>query len=414
MTDWKECKLADAPFEIIDGDRGTNYPKQNEFSQNGYCLFLNAKNVTTDGFAFNECYFISKEKDQILRKGKLQRNDIVLTTRGTVGNIGFFNDRIPYENIRLNSGMVIIRSDPKGILPEYTHQLFKYLKSDFDVFATGSAQPQLPIRDLKEIFFLLPPLPEQSVIAGVLSSLDDKIDLLHRQNKTLEGMAEAVFRQRFIEGLSPSREGFFGELIETTISGEWGKDVPEGDYNQRVYCVRGTDIDDLRFSIPSRIPERFIKSSKLEKILPKPGDLILEISGGTENQSTGRTICIDESLIQFFDAPVIYSNFCRLIRPKKKEYGCFLYLYCQWLYAQNEFFNLENGTSGIKNLDYKNLLTTNKVNIPKNLGDILIFESEIRASFQKIGLNRKQIHTLSRLRDTLLSKLMSGEVRVRK
>src|SRR3972149_588703 len=78
-NEWKECKIADAPFEIIDGDRGTNYPKQDEFNQNGYCLFLNAKNVTTDGFAFNAGYFISKEKDKILRKGKLQRNDIILT-----------------------------------------------------------------------------------------------------------------------------------------------------------------------------------------------------------------------------------------------------------------------------------------------------------------------------------------------
>ncbi len=70
MSEWKDCKIANAPFEIIDGDRGTNYPKQHEFNENGHCLFLNAKNVTLDGFYFNECYFISKEKDEILRKGK--------------------------------------------------------------------------------------------------------------------------------------------------------------------------------------------------------------------------------------------------------------------------------------------------------------------------------------------------------
>jgi type I restriction enzyme S subunit len=128
MSEWKECKLGDAPFEIIDGDRGADYPKQNEFYQNGYCLFLSTKNVTSNGFSFNECYFITKEKDEILRKGKLQRNDIVLTTRGTVGNIGFFNEKIPFKNVRINSGMVIIRPNPKEILPEFTHQLFKYLK----------------------------------------------------------------------------------------------------------------------------------------------------------------------------------------------------------------------------------------------------------------------------------------------
>ena len=176
---WRECKLGDRIFEIIDGDRGVNYPKQNEFKDDGYCLFLNAKNVTSNGLAFDECYFISKEKDQILGTGKLLRNDIVLTTRGTVGNIGFFNNKIPYDNIRINSGMVIIRPNPDEILAEYAYQLFKTLKCNFDAFATGSAQPQLPIRDIKEISFSLPPLPEQRAIASVLGSLDDKIDLLN-------------------------------------------------------------------------------------------------------------------------------------------------------------------------------------------------------------------------------------------
>jgi len=86
--------------------------------------------------------------------------------------------------------MVIIR--PNGIDKDFNYQLFKYLKKDFETFTTGSAQPQLPIRDLKKMSFLLPPLPEQKAIASVLSSLDDKIDLLHRQNKTLEAMAETL------------------------------------------------------------------------------------------------------------------------------------------------------------------------------------------------------------------------------
>jgi type I restriction enzyme, S subunit len=78
--------MAQAPIEIIDGDRGTNYPKQTDFKAVGHCLFLNAGNVTDKGFNFDDCMFISEEKDAALRKGKLQREDIVLTTRGTVGN----------------------------------------------------------------------------------------------------------------------------------------------------------------------------------------------------------------------------------------------------------------------------------------------------------------------------------------
>ena len=87
MSEWKEMTLGDAPFKIIDGDRGKNYPKKEHFFERGYCLFLNTKNVTSTGFAFGELNFIDKSRDELLRKGKLERNDLVLTTRGTVGNM---------------------------------------------------------------------------------------------------------------------------------------------------------------------------------------------------------------------------------------------------------------------------------------------------------------------------------------
>ena len=93
----------DLSIELIDGDRGKNYPKNDEMLEKGYCLFLNAKNVTLNGFAFDENVFITKEKDEILRKGKLNRNDIVLTTRGTIGNVGLYDGKITYDNIRINS-----------------------------------------------------------------------------------------------------------------------------------------------------------------------------------------------------------------------------------------------------------------------------------------------------------------------
>ena len=81
FSEWKEVNLSDASIEIIDGDRGKNYPSGSEFSDNGYCLFLNAKNVTSNGFIFNEKMFITKEKDDLLRKGKLRRKDIVMTMK---------------------------------------------------------------------------------------------------------------------------------------------------------------------------------------------------------------------------------------------------------------------------------------------------------------------------------------------
>jgi type I restriction enzyme S subunit len=219
MSEWKEYRLGNAPLTIIDGDRGKNYPNQNEFQNSGYCLFLSTKNVRLTGFDFADCQFISKEKDEVLRKGKLNRNDLVLTTRGTVGNIGFYSNKVNFDNIRINSGMVIIRPNTEQLDPKFNYYVFRFLQKDFLTYTTGSAQPQLPIRDLNEIDIKLPPLPEQTAIASVLSSLDDKIDLLHRQNATLEKMAETLFRQWFVE---EAKEDWacvkIGDFVSTNVS----------------------------------------------------------------------------------------------------------------------------------------------------------------------------------------------------
>ena len=112
-------------ISIIDGDRGNNYPKKDEFNDFGYCLFLNTGNLKNDKFDFSKSDFITQEKDATLRKGKLIYNDIVLTTRGTIGNIGFYSKNITYKNVRINSGMVIIRSNSKKNHSLYFYYLFK-------------------------------------------------------------------------------------------------------------------------------------------------------------------------------------------------------------------------------------------------------------------------------------------------
>src|SRR5438034_936916 len=97
---WEELPLGQAPLQIIDGDRGKAYPKHRDFSDDGYCLFLSAANVTSAGFDFSVSQFISEQKDDQLRKGRLSRKDVVLTTRGTLGNTTLYGDDVPYEHVR--------------------------------------------------------------------------------------------------------------------------------------------------------------------------------------------------------------------------------------------------------------------------------------------------------------------------
>lgn len=190
---WKKSTLNEL-VEIIDGDRGANYPSIEEMSDSGYCLFLNAGNVTKIGFDFSDKKFISKEKDEALRKGKLIRNDVVLTTRGTVGNVAFYSDAILIKHIRINSGMVIMRAKD---MPESTIFVYSMLRDSemrmaIENYLSGSAQPQLPIKDLVKIPILKPHDEKIVGYSRLAMKLQLHIDNVGIQNQKLTELKELL------------------------------------------------------------------------------------------------------------------------------------------------------------------------------------------------------------------------------
>ena len=222
--------------EIIDGDRGKNYPKQGEFYPQGYCLFLNTGNVTKEGLTFEENQFITKEKDEALRKGKLKRGDIVYTTRGTVGNAGYYNSNVPYENVRINSGMVILRANGEIVDARFLYQILKseYYRPYFKQYCTGSAQPQLPIKNFSQIYLNVPDIKTQHRIADILSAYDDLIENNQKQIKLLEEAAQRLYKEWFVDLRFPGHEntkivdgvpeGWSRGLLKELISVNYGKD----------------------------------------------------------------------------------------------------------------------------------------------------------------------------------------------
>ena len=176
--------------EFIDGDRGKNYPTFDEFTPSGYCLFLNASNVTADGFNFDTRMFITKEKDEAMNKGHLSRNDIVLTSRGTLGNVALYDEYIRFENVRINSGMLIIRASVKNISHYLIYALLRsgYMKAAIEKYRSGSAQPQLPIKDLQKISFNIPQTTEK------LNDLDRQFKSIEKQialnNQEIESLKQ--------------------------------------------------------------------------------------------------------------------------------------------------------------------------------------------------------------------------------
>jgi type I restriction enzyme S subunit len=162
---------------------------------------LNTGNVTKQGFDFSSCDYISEERDRLLRKGRVLRGDIVLTTRGTVGNVAFFDEHIEIERIRINSGMVIFRCDVAQLLPDY---LFHFLRSrDFEEqvlsLVTGSAQPQLPIKDIHQIEIPIPSLADQERIVSIINSFEQRLLSNRRSCRILEEMSQTLFKSWFVD-----------------------------------------------------------------------------------------------------------------------------------------------------------------------------------------------------------------------
>ena len=185
-------------FSIIDGDRGANYPSSSDFNDYGYCLFLSASNVTKTGFKFDNILFIDEGRDRLLSKGKLVRNDIVLTTRGTVGNFAYYNHSVPYLNLRINSGMVIIRNDGNQVTNNFAYAVFRsnIITQQIEKLTFGSAQPQLTVSGIRSFLIYYPESQkEQTAIARALSDTDALLSELEKLIAKKQAIKTATMQQ---------------------------------------------------------------------------------------------------------------------------------------------------------------------------------------------------------------------------
>lgn len=391
MSEWKEYKLGEIA-EILDCKRKP-LSSMERSTRKGIYPYYGASGIIDDidDYIFEGEHVLISEDGENLRT---RQTPIAFLANG---------------KFWVNNHAHIVKSDSvhNRLICYYFAQL------DLNPYITGAVQPKLSQDSLNKIPIFLPKsIDERKRIVGVLSSLDDKIDLLNRENATLEALAETLFRHYFIENPDPTwKEGKLGDYVIETIGGEWGTETPEGESGMPVRCLRGADVADLNDGIATRTPLRYVKPSKYEKIKPNNGDIILEISGGTDTCSTGRVAYINEGVKQLFDYPIVFSNFCRLLRVDERH-TFFVYCFFRYLHKQGEFFNLENGSSGIHNLNYKAALYEMDWNVPTDEKVVIDFNNQVKPYFDKINANKQQILALSAQRDALLPRLMLGEVKI--
>ena len=247
-----------------------------------------------------------------------------------------------------------------------------------------------------------------------------------RINDNLERQAQALFKSWFVDfepfkgrkfvdselGMIPEgwRVGTLNELIISTLGGDWGKEDAIGNYVKKVSCIRGADIPEIRQGNRGNMPTRFILNKNFLNKALKAEDLVVEISGGSPTQSTGRICQISDTLLKKYDDVVICTNFCRAIKTKR-PYSQFFYYLWEYLYKRGVMFLYENGTTGIKNLDINGLLEKEIIVIPDE-NTVHKYTGICNLFSQIVQSNGYESERLVKLRDTLLPKLMSGELKI--
>lgn len=221
----------------------------------------------------------------------------------------------------------------------------------------------------------------QSLIANQIAIFDDKIELNRQTNATLEAIAQAIFKEWFVDfnypgatgemvesELGPIPKGWrvvsIGDLFGSVIGGDWGSDKRKNEDDVLCAVIRGTDFEDFSKGFVDAVPHRFIKHKSFNKRCLREGDIILEISGGSRNQATGRNIRVSTDLLDLFDSPVVPTSFCRLIRPVNIDISVYLGFFLSGFYEAGGTWDYQLQSTGISNFQFVDFSTRLKIFLP--------------------------------------------------
>ena len=388
MSSWREVILQDVVEKFIDY-RG----KTPEKTTSGIPL-VTAK-IVKNGTILQPNEFVSKETyKEFMTRGFPKINDVVLTTEAPLGEVALLKD----DSVALAQRIILMRGKKDVLDNAYLKYFLQSEEGQYrlDSRASGTTVFGIKASVLKEMPILIPALEEQKAIAEVLSSLDDKIDLLHRQNQTLESLAQTLFRQWFIEEAKEKWE----EKPLSEIALHVKNNVKPSSFENKSF---------YHFSLPAfDNGQRATKELGSEILSNKYQVIKNSILVSKLNPRTPRIWLIDENIDE--DNSICSTEF-QVLYPKEENWRGFIYCYLKTEQAVQELAGASSGTSGshqrVKPEDIFNLT----FQYP-DIDTLKRFDEQSSVYWRKIKVNQKQIQTLENLRDTLLPKLLSGEVMV--
>lgn len=405
-------ELAVGISKILDYRGKTPQKLGSDWVENGVRV-VSAKNVhdgKLDNLDAIRC--VTKDVYEKWMKEDIQRNDILLASEGaSMGESMLWESD---EKIVLGQRLFCLRCNTSILNPYYLAMYMRTseYRAELVNHATGTSVLGLRQPALLKTKVRYLPIESQNIIGEMYRVILSRIDNNKKINDNLQQQAQTLFREWFIDNPDAVtwKEGTFSDLIEKIISGDWGKDAPSGNNTEMVYCIRGADIPEVRAGNKGKMPTRYILPKNYAAKQLVDGDIVVEISGGSPTQSTGRAAAVSTALLDRYDKGMVCTNFCKALKPVT-GYSMYVYHYWLHLYNMGVFFSYENGTTGIKNLDITGFIETEPILIaPADL--VEKFDAFCQSIFAKVYANGFENEQLALIRDTLLPKLMTGEVDV--
>lgn len=384
MNEWKEYKLG----EVCDVRDGTHDSPKSNFE--GYPL-VTSKNIKDGKVDLSNTYLISEDDyKNVNQRSKVEQWDILYSMIGTIGECAIVKD-VPGFAIK-NVGL--FKTNGNKLLAQW---IYYYLKStealkELDGRIKGSTQQYISLTDLREFPIIIPPNDEQERITGVLSSLDDKIDLLHRENATLEALAETLFRHYFIENPDPSwKEGTIDDVIEINPARRLSK-------GENAPYLEMANIDTQGCAPLNWYNRPFSSGSKYIN-----GDaLMARITPCLENGKAAYIDFLGNGQVGWGSTEFI------VLRTRIGLHPFFAYVLTRYSDFRDHAISSLVGSSGRQRVDIDNLRKYS-ISIPDEK-TIKIINHDMDNVVPKIKNNNHEILTLIQIRDGLLPKLMSNEI----
>jgi type I restriction enzyme S subunit len=415
-SEWDFDTIGDSLY--IKGRIGWKGLKKSEYIDRSDYRIINGSNVVNNNIDWFGCGYISEERYEESSEIMLKPNDIVMTKDGTIGKLAII--RSLEQKTTVASGLFVIRVEDNSIDVDYLYYYFSsfYFKELVKSRIEGSVIPHLYQKDLVALKLPLPDLSEQKAISKVLRTLDDKIDVNNQINKTLENMAQAIFKQWFVDFEFPNEEGepyksSGGEMVESELgmipkgwevrrigdecfcslggtpsrqkSDYWNGDIP---------WVNSGEVNNFRIYKPSEYITKLGLEKSATKLLKKK-TTVLAITGATLGQVSLLEIdtCTNQSVVG--------------ISENDKVSHVYIYPYVKSVIKKI----IGNQTGGAQQHINKGNVEDTKLLIPNNKV-LNAYTKLVRPQYDLISSICFENELLTRLRDSLIPKLMSGEIRV--